>query len=255
MKKVRRMLIGSLIVLVILSGLYAFLLPEFTRGMLIRWSVFKEVSPHVFVHPEAPRADVDSLMVLLDSARLRNDAFWGERKWHGNIIYCHTEGLMAAYAPDGNGSLPGAFLFSPIASQIILGPNGLQADIVSHELSHPEFFVRVGWLPFQTSIPVWFYEGLGMQVDNRSYYSESAWLAATNQGKKAPKLTNLESLEQFFGRDSQLTYGTAKREVRRWLSIVGKDGLDDLIEQISWQADFMSLYQQIETAAKLPDKP
>ena len=193
MKKVRRILVGIMIAFGLLSGLYAIMLPEFTRGMLIRWSVFEEVAPNVYVHPQAPPEAVDSLMLLLDSARVRNEAFWGERRWHGNIIFCHTETLMSAYAPEGNGKLPGAFLFSPIASQIILGPNGLHPDIVSHELNHPEFFVRVGWLPFQTSIPVWFYEGLGMQVDHRSYYSTDAWLAATRGGSRAPALSDLES--------------------------------------------------------------
>lgn len=100
---------------------------------------------------------------------------------------------------------------------VFIGPKGQTVDIVAHELVHAEVFERVGAWARWTQVPVWFDEGLAMQVDYREKY-------VLPEGSRTAFIRNAASPADFFVADDQeLTenYAAAKMEVARWVSSVG----------------------------------
>jgi hypothetical protein len=52
--------------------------------------------------------------------------------------------------------------------------------------------------------------------------------------------------------DDWLGYATAKHEVERWLEVVGREGLEALLQSIQNGAGFQETYQAIERAHTNP---
>ena len=115
---------------------------------------------------------------------------------------------------------------------VMIGPKGQNVDVVAHELMHQELHDRVGSWRMLTEVPVWFNEGVAMQLDFRPRYSlaEKPGHAPDTSGVRELKLAH-----QFnHGNGEQVTqhYAFAKAEIARWLSNVGHDGLYRSLERI-----------------------
>jgi hypothetical protein len=85
-------------------------------------------------------------------------------------------------------------------------------------------------------------------------FTEDAWLEATGDGALAPPLGELAAMDDWVkltgpnGENMQMTYGTARREVSRWFSVVGIDGLADLLTALETREPFGEAYLRIEGA-------
>jgi len=113
---------------------------------------------------------------------------------------------------------------------MIVGPKGQNIDVVAHELMHAELFDRVGFWGRITEVPVWFDEGLAMQVDFRPKY-----LLPGGATPKTKTVTSLNAARDFFVSDDDLltwNYSAAKIEVAQWLVQVGKDSVYNRLERI-----------------------
>lgn len=144
----------------------------------------------------------------------------------------------------------GATEKTTFGTYIVLGPDGINTNVVSHELTHSELAYRINKI---NNIPVWFNEGMATQVDNRPMYSEKQWIKKTKNGIKVPNMRSLDSDKQFYASNldtRRLNYTLAKHEVHRWLSIVGQKGLLQLIQDVNNGHNFYKAYNAIETAAK-----
>ncbi|MEL6593398.1 MAG: hypothetical protein AAFQ68_25085 [Bacteroidota bacterium] len=225
--------------------------PGLIRAYAIGWSDFEEVSPGIYVSPHTPDAKIDSLLLLVSQARQRNALFWGENKAHPPIIYCHTAQEVKNYAavPTQRG-VTAAFFFTPIFSYVQVGPPGLHSEVLAHELCHPELFVRTGWYHHEFNLPVWFFEGLAMQLDHREGYSERRFQKLVQSEEGLPELSEIGDWPGFFGGEAFVNYTVARHEVGRWLDVVGKDGLFRLIDGLDDMEDFESLYRAIEEEAE-----
>ena len=109
----------------------------------------------------------------------------------------------------------------------------MDLDIISHELSHAEFYKRIGFYNWTFKIPRWFDEGLAMQNDYRNYYSEDTLKQRTDNFKNLPDVKKLKTGRQFDegGIDQiMLNYMAAKHEVKNWYT---KAKLDKLIKDIN----------------------
>ena len=124
---------------------------------------------------------------------------------------------------------------------IIIGPKGQNVDVVAHELMHQELHERVGTLHMFTEVPVWFNEGVAMQVDLRPQYT---LLEEAGSVRNTGGVRELKSVSQFnHGNDEQLTqhYAFAKTEVAQWLDNVGRHDLYPRLERIRAGQSFNSV--------------
>ena len=102
---------------------------------------------------------------------------------------------------------------------VMVGTKGRNIDVVAHELMHTEIADRVGYWNRLTKLPIWFDEGLAMQVDFRPGYKLRNGTDARNANVK-----KLWSAREFFVPDADLlttNYASAKAEVSLWVAAVG----------------------------------
>jgi hypothetical protein len=125
---------------------------------------------------------------------------------------------------------------------VMIGPKGQNPDVVAHELMHAEISDRIGgnWRRV-TQLPVWFDEGLAMQVDFRSRY-----ILRDGAGAETKYVRALRSVNQFFVLDDELltkNYASAKVEVALWVSEVGNLSVYGQLERIRTGQPFDAVFR------------
>lgn len=147
----------------------------------------------------------------------------------------------------------GSARFAPfMPSIVVLGPQGHNPDVASHEYGHAELAHRTSALLRSYRIPTWFDEGLAMQLDHRAEYSEAA-LRGYLADEAIPPMT-LAALDRpatFFrpGREGKAHYAFARCVVGQWLGDAGKQGMRDIIAGVGWfnrfPADQFKQYESV----------
>lgn len=253
-------LLGGGTLLVLLAGGYLY--PQLLRCELAMYSGFSPQTPRLYIHEDILPEQRSRAVVAVREAEKRIRRFWGSRKGRARILLCSSVDQYERYCRSREGA--GCSLASPWGSSfIVLNHDGLNTDVVSHEMCHDELFARLGWWVVARQIPQWFNEGLALMLDYRfvaetdpnlrhqAYQEEWHYLS---QGEQPLTLTQLKSVKDFFGGNSRhvmLAYMTSAREVARWLSVVGDDGRSELIEALTQEGlSFEEAYKSIEQQRK-----
>ncbi len=208
-------------------------------------SGFERVRPGVYVDPAMTASRREAFAVALEAGRRQAADFYGGLVSSPSVFACASKACTRRFGGVGKGMTR--------TQGILLSPEGLTPVIVAHEWSHAEFAARVGRLRTWWSVPQWFDEGLAVLVSRDPVYTEDAWRAATENGAKAPALSDLETLRGWFratgedGKTKQFSYGTARREVAAWYAAAGPEGFRDMIANLRNGRSFRESY---ETAAK-----
>ena len=244
MTKLRKLFIRACLVLVILIPISAFahfaIFPQQTRSILIDYSDFKK-DGRMYFNPSTPNNKIDTLKYLISQASIRIVNLWGQQTSSPKFIYCSSEDDFKKYCV--NPSAP-AVTYTKLGSVIVLGPSTLDLDIIAHEISHAEFYERIGFYKFNNRIPSWFKHGLAMQSDYRNYYSEDTLRVKSDNFKNLPDIKSFKSDGQFYTGSQQqimLNYMAAKHEVKAWYT---KDRLSKLLKYINSGKTFEEAFEQ-----------
>lgn len=254
MKSFRRIFGYVAIITVFLVIGYIVLFPQVWRCQTVRWSGFRALSGQVFVSEGTTKKQEEALLKHVATARQRLKAFWGSQIGDCPIIFCHNLEDYHRYcnAPEA----AGCSLSTPIGSWIVLNKDGLNTDVIAHEMCHDELFSRLGWHIIMFDIPQWFDEGLALMLDYRftnpdprrrldDYVDE--WRIWTHHGQYSLTLQQIRTAEGFFGGDQRhvvRAYYTAGLEVAHWLEQSGQKGLLQLVTQVKDGRGFEEAYLQ-----------
>ncbi len=241
--------------LLIFIGLCIFVVVYFLNTGLgkcytIGYSNFIKKPNNVFISPKMPKSLHHILEYMVVQARKRNADFWGEVTDTPTIIFCANIEEYNHY-----GIMPQALAMvymSPFGAFIVVKPDGANLDVIAHEYCHAELQKRIGWWKKQRQIPAWFDEGLALQLDYRypnneqdvSYQAyKKKWDTVTENGKFAPKISELTEVSNFFSGKYLVTtaYLTSGLYVAKWLEKEGKEGLKKFIQEIKAGKDFSEL--------------
>jgi hypothetical protein len=235
---------------------YFFAYPQVFRCATIRFARFTEIQAGIYISDSTSATQQEKLISLIKSSRQRLNNFWDTTESKPVIIFCHSPELYEQYgSPNGS---PANFFASPLGAYVVISPEGLDVDVISHEMCHAELTGRVGWLTMNTQVPQWFNEGLALMVDYRfpnnngqvSYrHYRQKWKELTYGNKFMLHLEQLENIESFSSTDAysqQLAYLRSGMEVSRWLEKVRRKGLLHLINQIEAGRDFDESYKETE---------
>jgi hypothetical protein len=205
LKKISIAIIGLVCV-----GMAIFLITsrEAIASAMIGMSDFKKIAPDIYFEPGAPQGEEEKFLALCKAAKERISTTFGEYTAQPILIVGYSE-KMRRY---GNGYGTSHFFLGK--SFVVIGPKGLNVDVIAHELAHAELFHRIGFWKRMTQIPVWFDEGMAMQVDNREAYDIEKFQGTTLPGKE--KLWWAMQFTSGDGNALMLNYVASKDIVKKW---------------------------------------
>ncbi len=212
------------------------------------------VRPGVYVDPAMTAPRREAFAADLEAGRQRAAEFYGGLISSPKVVACAS---MACYRRFGGIGRKGVSR----NGALLLSPEGLTPVIVAHEWSHAELAARIGQLRTWWSVPQWFDDGIAVHLSGDPEYTEEAWRGATDNGTKAPPLSELETLRGWLrvtgkdGKTKQLSYGTARHEVAGWYAAAGPDGFRALIEGLKNGDDFRKLYERTGKTDARTDVP
>jgi hypothetical protein len=205
---------------------YAFANPGVAACAVVDFAPFAGLADGVLIDARASQQDRAAAMELLSDARSRVKQTFGAPRANPIVVFFDAARTFGPLKVNEYGST--SFIGSRAC--VMVGPKGRNPDVMAHELVHAELFDRVGAWARLTQIPVWFDEGLAMQVDYREKYNLPG-----NSENDAKKVRLLEKSSDFWrGDDAVITgnYAMAKAEVAQWLAEVGKDSVYRRLERI-----------------------
>jgi hypothetical protein len=212
----------------------------------VKYDDFVALQPNVFAATTSTLKQQDSLKKYIKIAKKRVEDFWGSQKGEATIIFCANPEEYQKYCRTSDGA--GCTIGTPLGSWIVLNKDGLNPDVIAHEMSHNELMTRLGWWKTRTKIPTWFDEGVALMLDYRfveaqdsiqrykAYRDELFFLA-----KKSPSLEELSTEKEFFGHGefyTKLAYYTAASVVSRKIAYGGKQAIHQTIQKVKQENEF-----------------
>ncbi len=184
-------------------------------------------------------------------ARQRVVHVYGGIHSNPDVIACSTEKCFQKFG----GITARAVSFGSTA--FLLSPRGLTPEIISHEWSHNELYVRIDSFLKWRKIPQWFDGGLAVVVSNEPTHSQAAWDEIRRSNVPVPTLDELVTLKDWhkaikkYGEYKstennpeklRVVYATAGNEIRQWYRATGQKGLQDLIRAVKSGEHFSDIY-------------
>ena len=230
------------IILITILGIssigHALVMPQATRCMFIDFYDF-EKEGQVYFRPHTVEQKRKEIHQLIKQAESRVDHFWKGRKATPKFIFVDSD---EEYFKFGAPFPTPAAAVMHFESYVVINHNGVDLDIISHELSHVELHARIGLINRSFEIPVWFDEGLAMQVDHRSYYSIDTLQKLSNNFQNLPDVQKMQNYSSF-GSGTQeevmMNYRTSKYVVSKWYT---PEKLDAFIDNLNNGKSFEESY-------------
>lgn len=232
---IKRVSSMAAITLALISGGLAIQAREAIACSLVGHSDFVQIEENVYVTPDTGQEYRKQLLSLIEEAKSRVVSTYGHLESSPVIIASMGMDSLRWFSSNEYATTH----FLPGRSFIVIGPKGHNTDVISHELVHSGIFEQVGHWPRILYIPVWFEEGVAMQVDYREQYDLFV------QKEHSTDLEGLHYGWQFFRGELTNHYAVAKAEVKRWLSKAGDGSVQSLLKQVKSGADFDETYRKM----------
>ena len=219
---------------------HALIFPNETRSIGVFLYDF-EKDGKLYYRPDVSEKKIVKLQKLLKQAEQRVADFWGEKTADPTFIFCDND---QDYKKFGNPAGSPAITFLKFKGYVVISQDGMDLDILSHEISHVELYKRIGFFNRLFDIPIWFDEGLAMQVDYRPYYSIDTLQKLSDNFTKLPKVTTMNSPAEFFSgthEEIMQNFRAAKYKVSQWYEF---DVLKNFVEAIKSGKSFEDAYNQ-----------
>jgi hypothetical protein len=258
---IRRVLSVVALVSSMIAVSYFVLFPQVWRCEWVAQSPMHKATDKLYISPLIATKNYSNIQKIIGQAQKRVQHLWKTRQGQPTIIVCGNDDEYRQFCNSIEGA--GCSIGTPWNhSFVILNADGLNVDVLAHELCHDELFSRLGWWVTTRQIPQWFNEGLALMTDYR-FVSETdsiqryldykdEWLTRSHGQQTMLTLNDISSSRGFFGggdAHAMLSYMTAGMEVSRWLSISAKSALPQLIESVSAGEDFEATYDGLEQKA------
>lgn len=238
MKKIKLILITCFFLLTTIVIAHAFVFPQQTRCILVDFYDF-EKEDNLYFRKNSDPETIAELKNLIQQAEIRVADFWKNKTTNPKFIYCESDD---DYLKFGVPFLTPACANMKLGSYVVISKNGIDLDILAHEISHTELFERIGFWNREFKIPTWFDEGLAMQVDYRNYYSIDTLQKQSDNFKNLPDVMQMNSFIEFGNgthEEIKLNYSTAKYEISKWYT---PQKLNSFIEKINNGKDFSEAF-------------
>jgi len=175
----------------------------------------------------ADESDYGRYLALLTLARERINNTFGDTASKPIFVFFDSDKPFAFYQPNRYGSTQ----FIGNKACVFIGPEGQNADVVSHELVHADIFHILGPVDRLLHLSTWLDEGLAMQVDYRAKYDLSLpteqQISSVGTWKSRSDFFDVEHDDELVGR-----YALAKVRVKGWVEVVGTSKVYEKLKSI-----------------------
>ena len=193
-----------------------------------------EIAPGIWTDAPGRRGD---LLALLNEAKGRVDAFFGDTSRKPNAILCATDTCAKNFGIGGNG-------LSIAHVAIMVSPGGLTLGTLTHELTHFRLHRALGPRNLvQQPFPTWFDEGLATHVANHPRWNGTVTQAARNRVREVGRFWQLNNAFRELG--VGMTYRAAAAEVAAIERNIARSGLLELIERTEAGEGFDDVLNEI----------
>jgi hypothetical protein len=231
--------------LLVASLSYALANPQMIRARMVEFSSLQRVQHHLFLDAALPPAQKQEIEAMVAAAHLRVGTMLGSTVADPIVIVPTAERFRDFGSSAGGTAVS---YVGPLGTRIVIGPNGLNVDVIAHEMMHGELSARAGYFRRSWLIPTWFDEGLAMYVDHREPFSEARYQEKTQGGRTAPPLESIDSHRKFAA-NAYIAYLTAKHEFAEWYKVAGQAGLLRLMDDVKFGRSFAAAYQDVRRIA------
>jgi hypothetical protein len=169
---------------------------------------------------------------LLNSARERIGERYGPTQSRPRLIVTDDPVTARRWGANETASMHRL----PWRACIVIGPMGLNVDVVAHEILHAEIQHRVGFWRLLRDIPVWFDEGAALTVDYRApFLPENIELNA----EQIEAVMDLVSARSFFSGQVRQNYQAARLAV---IPLIDNESFYEDLERIADGASFDEVF-------------
>jgi hypothetical protein len=226
--------------------LFISVFPQVIRCSFVRYDDFVLLQPNIYAASTSTLKQQEALKKYIKIAKKRVAEFWGLQQGEAKIIFCDDQEAYQKYCRSSEGA--GCTIGTPLGSWIVLNKDGLNADVIAHEMSHVELMARTGWWKARTKIPTWFDEGVALMLDYRfvdtpdsvkrykAFMNELTYLT-----KKPLPLDELSTEKEFFAQGelhTRLAYFTAASVVSRKIAYGGRESIHYTIQRMKQDGIF-----------------
>ncbi len=237
------------IILIVFVLIFMGLFPQFIRCYFVAFDDFQEIKKGVFVEKSTNKKQQDSLINYIEKAQNRLKSFWGTHEGNAKIIFCKNSKTYQNYAKTTEGA--GFSVGTPLGSWIILNQEGLNVDVLAHEMCHDELMTKLGWWTTKREIPTWFDEGLALMLDYRFVATQDSiqryidYRTELNYISPMPiPLNELNNQKDFFGQSegfTKIAYFTSAVAISRKISLKGRKEVFNIIKKTKKEGKFPNL--------------
>ncbi len=167
---------------------------------------YQQIDKNVYLAPDMAREPAADILELVTAAAERITLVYGAPVSTPRLLITAQTETAEKWGANSTASMHRL----PWRACIVVGPKGLNVDVVAHEWLHAEIQQRVGFFRFLTEIPVWFDEGAALTVDYRAPFLPEN-IVLTDAEVQAVKL--LVRGSDFFANDIRTNYQAARRAV------------------------------------------
>jgi len=217
--------------------LLAYVQSHVLASVAIGMSDYVEIQPNLYVDGMFSEEEHRQAVATYAEAKNRVALTYGELTSSPIVIISSNSNRGERYGVKL--PVPGTTHALPWGQYIPLNDEGNNVDVLAHELAHAETAHRAGYMKWVFSLPIWFIEGVAMQVDYRERYKAS--------GIELPSMSTLTTGSEFQSGDITLNYTAAKYELASWLDENNNRGLYIFLAKIRGGEDFETIYKEFSS--------
>ncbi|MDA0667789.1 MAG: hypothetical protein O3A95_08105 [Planctomycetota bacterium] len=219
--------------------------PVAFRRSFVMQTQMDESRPGVFLRSDLDSQKGDAFLSDLALGQALAREFFGTLEADPIVAFADQTILKERFAV---GNPFASSYFHNASILVVIAPRGNNPDVMAHALAHAEVKHRLGEKVFE-QLPAWFDEGVCTQLDHREFLSAAVLEEQEAKAIPIPSYSIMAEPEWFQGVDGEDHLVFAKREVRRWIRLVGREGVLTLLDRVAAGEDFMTVYRGLELDA------
>jgi hypothetical protein len=149
---------------------------------------YVQIDDGVYAARELPLEERRRALAALRAARERIAETFGTPVARPLTIIAANDREAARFGLSDD--VPGTAFISPLGTEVVLNLAHFSIDVTAHELVHAEVAQRLGFWTRAVELPVWFDEGVAVQLDRRGTYLIDCGAVGAQRTREARRLTS-----------------------------------------------------------------